>query len=51
MCSSGTAENMDNSQYVYQAAYASVYGQGPISVLDAPQIYPNCIVDRAGKHT
>jgi hypothetical protein len=51
MCVSGTPENVDNSQYVYQATYASVYGQRPVSVLNTPQKYPGSIVDRAVKYT
>jgi len=42
---------MDNSQYVYQAACASVYGQRPISALNTPQKYAGCIVDSAVKYT
>jgi len=36
---------MDNSQYIYQAAYASLYGQRPISLFNTPQKYAGCIVD------
>jgi len=42
---------MHNSQYGYEAAYASVSGQRPVSLLNTPQKYAGCIVDRAVKYT